>query len=98
MGIDSLCGALALLLVKADERDRAFRVFDAVAAAAEDETGFGATSTDRATPCARRLVRPGCFSATLRRVTLVQWTLDAVLQAALGNRNPALRQILSTRD
>jgi hypothetical protein len=46
VGIDSLCGALALLLIKAGERERALRVFGAVAAGAEDETGYRATLTD----------------------------------------------------
>ena len=44
--IDSLCGALALLLLAADERERAFRVFGAVAVGAEDDVGFSATLTD----------------------------------------------------
>jgi hypothetical protein len=30
VGTDSLCGGIALLLVKTGERDRALRVFDAV--------------------------------------------------------------------
>ena len=46
VGIDSLCGALALLLVKTGERDRALRVFDAVTAGTENQAGFTATMTD----------------------------------------------------
>jgi hypothetical protein len=46
VGTDSLCGALGLFLVQAGERDRAFRVFDAVAAGTEDDTSFTATLTD----------------------------------------------------
>ncbi len=46
VSLDSLCGALALLLAKTGERDRAFRVFDAVAAGTEDASDFTATSTD----------------------------------------------------
>jgi len=85
VGIDSLCGALALLLVKRGERDRALRVFDAVAAGAEDEVDFSATSTDpsgalrTATGEARALLGnppprdPGTVD------------IEPVLQAALGN-------------
>ncbi|HVQ24145.1 MAG TPA: hypothetical protein VMV01_03165, partial [Planctomycetota bacterium] len=39
VGIDCLCGALAMLLAKAGERDRALRVFRAVAPGAENEAG-----------------------------------------------------------
>jgi len=90
LGIESLCGALALLLVKAGERDRALRVFDAVPAGAEDETNFSLTSTDpsgalcTATREARALLGDplACDPATL--------DFDAVLQAALGaGRRPS---------
>src|SRR5580765_8860302 len=46
LGIDNLCGATALLLIKTGERDRALRVFGAVAAGAENETSYAATLTD----------------------------------------------------
>src|SRR5262249_17228098 len=46
LAIDSLCGALALLLVQSGERDRALGVFGGVALEAEDETDFNATSAD----------------------------------------------------
>ncbi len=84
VGIDTLCGALALLLVKTGERDRALRVFGAVAAGAEDETGYTAILTDpsgalrTATREARALLGdppPGDPAVV---------DLDAVLQSALG--------------
>jgi predicted ATPase len=84
VGIDSLCGALALLLVKSGERDRALRVFGVVAAGTENDTGYSASLTDpsgalrRATREARALLGdppPGDLAAL---------DLDAVLQAALG--------------
>lgn len=86
VGIDSLCGALALLLVKTGERDRALRVFGAVAAATENETNYRASLTDpsgalrTATREARALLGdppPGDPAAV---------DLDAVLQAAFGVR------------
>ena len=84
VGIDTLCGALALLLVKAGERDRALRVFGAVAAGAENETGYTATLTDpsgalrNATREARALLGnpPHIHPAVV--------DLDAVLESALG--------------
>jgi len=86
VGIDSLCGALALLLVKAGERDRALRVFGAVAAGAENETGYRASLTDpsgalrAATREARSLLGDPPPSDTAVE------NLTAVLQAALGPR------------
>jgi len=86
VGIDSLCGAMALLLVKAGDRDRALRVFGAVAAGAENETGYRALLTDpsgalrTATREARALLGdppPGDTAVV---------DLEAVLQAALGTR------------
>jgi hypothetical protein len=43
---DSLCGALALLLIKAGERERALLVFGAVGVGAENETSYAATLSD----------------------------------------------------
>ena len=86
VGLDSLCGALALLLLKAGQRDRALRVFGVVAAGAEDETGYRATLADpsgalrAATREARALLGdppPGDPAAV---------DLDAMLRAALGHR------------
>jgi hypothetical protein len=82
--IDSLCGALALLLIKSGERDRARRVFAIVAAGAEDQADYYATFADpsgalrEATREARSLLgdtSPGEASVV---------NLDAVLEAALG--------------
>ena len=85
VGIDSLCGALALLLVKTGERDRALRVFGAVAAGTEDETGFTATMTDPsgALRAATREARALLGDPDPLDPAVVD--LDAVLQAALGN-------------
>jgi hypothetical protein len=85
VGIDSLCGALALLLVKTGDRDRALRVFDAVAAGTENETSFTATSTDPsgALRNATREARALLGDPYPHDPALVD--LDAVLQAALGN-------------
>ena len=85
VGIDVLCGALALLLVKTGERDRALRVFDAVSAGAENETSFTATSTDPsgALRTATREARALLGDPRPRDPAVVD--LDAVLQAALGN-------------
>jgi predicted ATPase len=86
LGIEALCGALALLLLKAGEPDRARRVFDAVARGTEEDVSFGATATDQsgALRAATREARdrlgdpPACDPAAL--------DLDAVLEAALGHR------------
>ena len=86
VGIDCLCGALAMLLAKAGERDRALRVFRAVAPGAENEAGYAATLPDpsgalrRATREARALLGnppPGDPAGV---------DLDQVLQSALGLR------------
>jgi predicted ATPase len=83
LGVDNLCGALALLLVKAGERDRALRVFGAVPAGAEDASGFAAAMTDpggalrAATREARqRLGDPPCDPSAV--------DLAAVLRDAVG--------------
>ena len=84
VGIDTLCGALALLLVKSGERDRALRVFGAVAAGTENENSNTALMTDpsgalrAATRDARALLDnpPPADQAVV--------DLDAVLQSALG--------------
>jgi predicted ATPase/class 3 adenylate cyclase len=86
VSIDALCGALAQLLVKAGERERALRVFSCAAAGAENETGYTANMTDpsgalrAATREARALLGdpPSVDPATV--------DLDAMLQAALANR------------
>jgi non-specific serine/threonine protein kinase len=85
LGMDSLCGAMALLLVKTDERDRAARVFDAVAVGTENETNSNATSTDPtgALRTATREARALLGDPTPPDPATVD--LDAVLQAALGS-------------
>jgi predicted ATPase len=86
VGIDSLCGALALLLARGGERDRALRVFAAVAAGAENQTGYTATVTDPsgALRSATREARALLGDPPSGDPALVD--LAAVLQAALGIR------------
>jgi hypothetical protein len=95
LGMDSLCGALALLLLKADERDRAARVFDAVAAGTEDATTFNATSTDPsgALRTATREARALLGDPAPRDPATVD--LDDVLQAALGDGHHPKRSLPS---
>jgi predicted ATPase len=84
VSIGVLCGALARLLVQANERDRALRVFSATAVGTENETGYTATMTDpsgalrAATRAARALLGkpPPLDPAAV--------DLDVVLQAALA--------------
>jgi hypothetical protein len=87
---ESVCGALALLLVKAGERDRALRVFDAVGAKTEDATDMRATTTDpsgalrKATREARALLgNPPPHDPS-------SVDIDAVLQAAIGERRSSV--------
>jgi predicted ATPase len=83
--IDSLCGALALLLIKTGERDRALRVFDAVTAGTENQHGFAATMTD---PSGALRSATGEARARLgdpQPLDPAVVDLNAVLQAALGN-------------
>jgi predicted ATPase len=89
LGMDSLCGALALLLFKADERDRAARVFDAVAAGTENDTSFNAVTADPsgALRTATRDARVLLGDPPPRDPATVD--VDAVLEAALGrDRQP----------
>jgi predicted ATPase len=89
LGMDSLCGALALLLLKSDERDRAARIFDAVAAGAENDTSFNSATTDPsgALRTATREARALLGDPPPRDPATVD--VDTVLQAALGrNRQP----------
>jgi predicted ATPase len=85
VGTDSLCGALALFLIKAGEQDRALTVFDAVAAGTESDTSFTATLTD---PSGALRTATGEARALLghpypRDPASVD--LDTVLRAALGD-------------
>jgi hypothetical protein len=92
VGIESLCGALALLLVKAGERDRALRVFDVVATGTEDDATFSATSTDPsgALRAATLEARARLDDPPPREPSTVD--IDAVLEAALGHdRRPFQR-------
>jgi predicted ATPase len=84
LAIDSVCGALALLLVETNERDRAARVFQAVGTGTEDETTFIAASTDPsgALRAATREARAQLGDPSPSDGSV---DLDAVLQAALGH-------------
>ena len=86
VGIDSLCGALALLLIKAGERERALRVFGGVGVGAEDESGYRASLTDPsgALRAATREARALLGDPVPGDAAVVD--LDAVLQAAAGRR------------
>jgi ATP/maltotriose-dependent transcriptional regulator MalT len=86
VGVDNLCGALALLLVNAGEPERALRVIGAVAAGAENEAGFAASMTDPsgALRAATREARKRLGDPPPGDPATVD--LAAVLQAALGPR------------
>jgi tetratricopeptide (TPR) repeat protein len=85
VGIDTLCGALALLLVRTGERDRALRIFDAVAAGAENETSFTATSTDPSGALRNATREARTLLGDPHPPDPARVDLDAVLQAALGD-------------
>jgi predicted ATPase len=85
VSIDSGCGAMALLLVKAGERDRALHVFEAVGQGAENEISYAATLAD---PSGALRTATGEARALLgdpppRDAADVD--LEAVLRAALGH-------------
>jgi predicted ATPase len=86
VGTDSLCGAIALFLGRAGERNRALRVFEGVAADTENDTSFTATLTDptgalrTATREARALLGDPTHSTDPAIIDF-----DAVLHAALGD-------------
>ncbi|HEY6865908.1 MAG TPA: hypothetical protein VI792_01555, partial [Candidatus Eisenbacteria bacterium] len=88
IAVDPVCGTLALALAREGERERALRVFAAVRAGTENETGINAHLTDptgalrQATREARRILGdpPPVDPDTL--------DLDSVLQAALGAPRP----------
>jgi ATP/maltotriose-dependent transcriptional regulator MalT len=84
IAIDTMCGAIALMLAQEGERERALRVFAAVRPGAEDESGINAELSDptgalrQATRQARQLLGnpPSTDPDTL--------DLTSVVQAALG--------------
>jgi hypothetical protein len=85
VGTDSLCGAMGLFLAQTGERDRALRVFGAVAAGTENDTSFTATLTDPtgALRTATREARKLLGDPDPNDPAIVD--LHAVLQAALGD-------------
>jgi hypothetical protein len=86
VSIDALCGALALLLVKSGERDRALRVFSATAAGTENEPDHTATMTDPSGALRAATREAQALLGDHPPVDPPAVDLDAVLQAALGNR------------
>jgi hypothetical protein len=91
VSIDSVCGATAMLLIKAGERDRALRVFEAVAVGAENETTYAATLTDP-TGALRNATREArALLGDPQRRDTSSVDLEAVLQAALGHVPEQLR-------
>jgi predicted ATPase len=87
VGTDSLFGTMALFLVKAGERGRALRVFDAVPAGAENDTSYAATLTDPsgALRAATQEARALLGKPQPRDPAAIE--LDVVLKAALGAGN-----------
>jgi tetratricopeptide (TPR) repeat protein len=85
VSLDSPCGALALLLIKGGEQERALCVFEGVGVGAEDETSYAATLTDPsgALRTATRKARALLGNPPPRDPADVD--LDAVLRAALGS-------------
>ena len=84
LGVDNLCGALALMLINVGERGRALRVLGAVAAGAEDASSFAASMIDPsgALRAATREARQRLGHPPPRDPAGVD--LAAVLQDALG--------------
>jgi predicted ATPase len=84
IAIDALCGAIALRLAQAGERERALKVFAGVRAGAEGETGINAYMADptgslrQATRDARRLL------GNPAAVEVDALDFSSVVQAALG--------------
>ena len=85
VGIDSLCGALALLLVKSGERDRALRVFGVVAAGTENDTGYSASLTDPSGALRMATREARALLGDPPRGDRAALDLDAALQAAIGS-------------
>ena len=86
VSIDVLCGALARLLVQSGERDRALRVFGAVAAGAENETGYTANMTDPSGALRAATREARALLGDPPSVDPAMVDLDAVLQAVLTKR------------
>ena len=86
VGINSLCGALALLLMKSGERDRARRVFGVVAVGTEDETSYSASMTDPSGALRNATREARALMGDLPPGDPATADLDAVLEAALGTR------------
>jgi hypothetical protein len=84
VGIDTLCGALALLLVKNGERDLALRVFGAVTPGAENETSYRATLTDPSGALRAATREARALLGDPPPVDPDRLDLAAVLQAAVG--------------
>jgi predicted ATPase len=84
VGIDTLCGSLALLLAKDGERDRALRVFGAVTPGAENETSYRATMTDPSGALRAATREARALLGDPPPVDPDRLDLAAVLEAAVG--------------
>ena len=86
VSLSALCGALALMLVKAGERERALRVFMATAAGTENDTTYAATMTDPSGALRAATREARALLGNPPPVDPAAVDLDAVLQAVLANR------------
>ena len=84
LGIDFLCGALALLLVKAGERERALRVFSA-AGEADNKTGYAANITDPSGALRAATREARALLGDPPPVDPARVDLEGVIQAALSD-------------
>jgi predicted ATPase len=85
ISFDSLCGAMALLLIKAGEQDRALRVFNAVGVGAENESSYAATLTDPSGALRSATGEARALLGDPHPRDPADVDLDALLRAALGN-------------
>jgi hypothetical protein len=86
VSIDALCGALALQLAKAGERERALRVFAATGAVIEDDRSDTAAMTDPSGALRAATREARALLGNPPPVDPASLDLDAVLQAAIGDR------------
>jgi hypothetical protein len=85
ISVDSLCGATALLLIKAGEQDRALRVFDAVGPGTEDDLSYAATLTDPSGALRNATREARALLGDPRPRDPADVDFDALLRAAFGS-------------
>ena len=85
VSVDSGCGAMALLLIKSGERDRAVRVFEAVGDGAENETSYAATLADPSGALRAATGEARALLGNPRPRDPSDVDLDAILRAVLDN-------------